>query len=111
MLVFALAVFTVVAIMGLGLAIGVFRNGHDDPMYARTHAGLALLGSGLVIWAAVEGDERLYINIGLAVAIIGLGLLMAKRRAKRHCVKALAVVHGLLAVSCYGILAYFAFVR
>ena len=111
MLIFALAVFTVVALMGLGLAIGVFRNGPHDPMYAKTHAGLALLGSGLVIWAAIEGDERLFINIGLAVAIIGLGILMAIRRSKGKCIRGLAIAHGSLAVACYGLLAYFALVK
>jgi hypothetical protein len=111
MLMFALAVFTVVAMMGLALAIGVFKKSQADRMYAMVHGGLALLGSGLVIWVAVEGDERVYINIGLAVVIIILGVLMSWKRSKGHCVRALAMAHGLLAVICYGILAYFTFVR
>ena len=111
MLMFALSVFTLVAAMGLALAIGVFKKSPVDRMYAMLHGGLALLGSGLVIWAAVDGDERLYINIGLAVVIIILGVLMSWRRSKGLCVRGLAMAHGLLAVICYGILAYFTFVR
>lgn len=111
MLVFAMAVFTLVALMGAGLAMGVFKNGHQDPMFARLHGGLSLLGSGLVIWEAVEGDERMYINIGMAVAIIVLGVVMSHRRAKGQCVKGLATAHGLLAVVCYGVLGFFTFVK
>jgi hypothetical protein len=111
MLVFALAVFTLVALMGLAMALNIFRGGVHSKQYAMTHGGFALLGSALVIWAAIGGDERLYVNIGMAVVIIGLGAFMSIRRAKGLPVKSLAVLHGLLAVSCYGILAYFAFVR
>lgn len=111
MLVFAMAVFTLVALMGAGLAMGVFRNGYNDPMFAKLHGGFSLLGSGLVIWEAVEGDERMYINIGMAVVIIVLGIVMSRRRAKGHCVKGLAAAHGLLAVACYAVLGFFTFVK
>lgn len=106
MLIFALTIFTLVAIMGLGLALDVFKGAGSSIIFARTHAGLALAGSALVIAAALGGDDRVWINIGLAVVIIGLGLLISFRRQKGLPVKALAALHGGLAVVCYGILGY-----
>ena len=111
MLVFALAVFTLVAVMGLGMAVDVFKGAPTPKLYALTHAGFALLGSGLVIAQALGGDNRVWINIGMAVAIIVLGLLISFRRSKGQPVKPLVALHGLLAVTCYLILGYFAFVK
>ena len=109
MLVFALAIFTLVAVMGLGLIFDVFKGSPSSRQYALVHAGFALLGSALVILAALGGDNRVWINIGLAVVIIALGALVSFRRHKGLPVKPLALAHGSLAVVCYLILAYFAF--
>lgn len=109
MLVFALAVFTLVAVMGLGLIFDVFKDKPSNRIYALLHAGFALLGSGLVIFAALGGDERVFVNIGLAVVIIVLGGLVSFRRHKGKPVKGLAIAHAGLAVACYLILGYFAF--
>ena len=109
MLIFALAVFTLVAVMGLGLIIDVFKGGSSSKQFALVHAGFALLGSVLVILAALGGDNRVWVNIGLAVVIIVLGATVSYRRHKGLPVKPLALAHGGLAVSCYLILAYFAF--
>jgi len=68
-----------------------------------------LLGSVLVILAALGGDDRVWINIGLAVVIIALGATVSFRRHKGLPVKPLALAHGGLAVVCYLILAAFAF--
>ncbi len=111
MLIFALAVFTLVALMGAGMACDVARGRPTSGQFAKTHGGFALLGSGLVIWQALEGDERLFINIAMAVVIILLGVLMSHRRSKGLAVKGLAALHGLLAVACYSILMYFAVVK
>ena len=110
MLVFAVAVFTLVAVMGLGLICDVFKGSPSTKIYALVHAGFALFGSALVILAALGGDSRVWINIGLAVVIIVLGGLVSIGRHKGKPVKALAVAHGGLAVVCYLILAYFAFI-
>lgn len=109
MLVFAVAVFTLVAVMGLGLIVDVFKGSASSTTFAVLHAGFALLGSVLVILAALGGDDRVWINIGLAVVIIVLGGLVSLGRCKGKPVKALATAHAGLAVVCYLILAYFAF--
>ena len=106
MLIFALTIFTLVAIMGLGLALDVFKGVGSPVLFARIHALLALIGSALVIAAALAGDNRVWINIGLAVVIIGLGILISFRRQKGLPVKGLAALHGSLAVACYGLLGY-----
>jgi hypothetical protein len=108
MLVLSLAIFTIVAIQGLLLAVDVFKAQDSSVLFARIHAGLALLGSALVIAVALQGDTRVYINIGLAVAIIGLGFYIALQRNKGRHPKALVALHGGTAVACYLILAYFA---
>ena len=109
MLIFAVAVFTLVAVMGLGLIVDVFKGSPSTKTFAILHAGFALLGSVLVILAALGGDSRVWINIGLAVVIITLGGLVSCRRHRDKPVKALAVTHASLAVVCYLILVYFAF--
>jgi len=109
MLIFALAVFTLVAVMGLGLIIDVLKGQSSSKQFALIHAGFALLGSVLVILDALSGDERVWVNIGLAVVIIALGGVLSLRRHKGQHPKGLALAHGGLAVVCYLILAYFAF--
>jgi hypothetical protein len=108
MLMGALAVFTLVAAMGLVMVRDVWRGYGVDPMYPMLHAGAALLGSGLVIAAALAGDTRLYANIGLAVVIIILGALMclASKKGKKVS-RGILLAHGGLAVACYGLLAFF----
>ncbi|WP_156302956.1 hypothetical protein [Methylogaea oryzae] len=104
----ALAIFTVVAAMGLSMVLGVLRGRAVDGRYAMIHGAAALAGSALVIMAALAGDARLYINIAMAVVIIGLGLLMgmAARKGKRP-PKVVVVAHVGLAVACYSVLAFF----
>lgn len=109
MLIFAVAVFTLVAVMGLGMALDLFKGRGSPRQFALTHAGFAALGSLLVIIAALQGDLRVVINIIMAVVIIGLGVLLSLRRAKGEHPKNLAMLHGGLAVVCYLILAYNAF--
>lgn len=110
MLMGALAAFTLVAVMGLMIVADVWRGRPIDPAYPKFHAGAALFGSALVIALAVEGDTRLYANIGLAVVIIVLGLAMGltARKGKRV-PKGLIAAHAGLAVACYGLLAFFTF--
>ncbi len=109
MLMGALAVFTLVAAMGVGMVCDVWRGRAVEPVYPLVHAGAALFGAVLVIAAAVKGDTRLYTNIGLAVVIIALGVLMGfySKNGKRV-PRAVIVAHAGLAVVCYGVLALFA---
>ncbi|BBL77097.1 hypothetical protein [Methylomagnum ishizawai] len=110
MLMGALATFTLVALMGVMMVLSMARGLPPDPYYPRLHALAALIGSGLVIADAVGGDERLYLNIGLAVVIIALGLVMALASKKgKKIPKAVLIAHAGLAVACYGILAFFTF--
>ena len=108
MLMGALATFTLVALMGLVMVRDAWRGYAIDPMYPPLHAGAALVGSGLVLAAALAGDTRLYANIGLAVVIILLGVVMgiASKRGKKVS-RAILLAHGGLAVACYGLLAFF----
>ncbi|MGX2040439.1 hypothetical protein ACWJKU_09950 [Methylocaldum sp. MU1018] len=109
MLMAALAVFTLVAVMGLMMIRDVWRGRAVGQAYSLLHAAAALLGSGLVIVAALDGDVRVYANIGMAVVIILLGAAMgfaAKRGRKAP--KIVLVTHAALAVACYGLLGFFA---
>ncbi len=110
MLMGALAVFTLVAVMGLSMIFSVWRGYEIEPGFPLLHGGAALLGSALVIVAALEGDTRLYVNIGMAVVIILLGVAMgvfAKKGKKAP--KGILVAHVGLAVACFGLLGFFTF--
>jgi len=110
MLVGAFSIFTLVAIMGLSIVPSVWRGHAVEPGYALLHGTAALLGSALVIVTALGGDTRLYLNIGLAVIIIGLGATLGifAKKGKRA-PKGILIAHVGLAVVCYGVLAFFAF--
>jgi hypothetical protein len=108
MLMLSVAVFTLVAIMGAGMGIDAFKGRGSPRLYALIHGGLALLGSILVIMVALKGDTRLYVIIGLALIIIAAGLYISFQRAKGIQPRALVLLHGGTAVTCYGLLAYYA---
>lgn len=109
MLMGALAVFTLVAVMGLSIVCSVWRGHAVEPGYPLLHGFAALLGSALVILAALGGDTRVYLNIGLAVVIILLGAIMGILSKKgKPAPKVLLIAHVGLAVVCYGILGLFA---
>ncbi|WP_367026960.1 hypothetical protein ABZN20_05015 [Methylococcus sp. ANG] len=110
MLVGALAVFTLVALMGLAMICDVWAGRPVGPAYPIVHGVASLVGSALVIVAALAGDTRLYLNIGMAVVIIGLGLLMGLTAKKgKRVPRAVLVAHVGLAVTCYLALGFFAF--
>jgi len=108
MLMLSVAVFTLVAFMGAGMGIDAFQGRGSSRLYALIHGGLALLGSALVIMVALKGDTRLYLIIGLALAIIAAGLYVSFQRAKGIQPRALVLLHGGTAAACYGLLAYYA---
>lgn len=108
MLMGALGIFTLVAVMGVMMVCDVWRGRPVGAAYPLLHAAAALLGSALVIFAALSGDTRLYTNIGLAVVIIVLGLVMGLYSKKGKKVpRVIIVAHAGLAVACYGVLAVF----
>jgi NhaP-type Na+/H+ or K+/H+ antiporter len=110
MLVGAFAVFTLVAVMGLSILSNVWRGYPVELGYPLLHGFAALLGSALVIVSALGGDARLYLNIGLAVIIILLGVVMGLLVKKgKKAAKPILLAHVVLAVACYGILGFFAF--
>jgi hypothetical protein len=107
MLMGSLAAFTLVAAMGLTMLRDAWRGIPLDPAIARLHAAAALVGSAFVIVVAMNGDSRLFVNIGMAVVIIGLGLAMGFAARKGMKVpRALLATHVGLAVVCYGLLAF-----
>lgn len=109
MLMGSLAVFTLVAAMGLAMLRDVWRGIPVEPAYPKLHAAASLLGAALVITVAVEGDTRVYANIGMVVVIILLGLAMGFASSKgKRVSKGILAAHMGLAVSCYGLLGFFA---
>ncbi|MFM8331490.1 MAG: hypothetical protein ACKN9T_07360 [Candidatus Methylumidiphilus sp.] len=111
MLVGAFAIFTLVAVMGLSIVGSVWRGEAQDRLYPALHGVVALIGSAFVIVLALDGDTRLYLNIGLAVVIIALGVVLGIYGKKgKKAPKAILAAHVGLAVACYGILAFFALV-
>lgn len=109
MLMLSLAVFTLVAAMGLSMGIDAFQGRGSSRLYALIHAGMALFGLALVINVALRGDDRLYINIFLAVAIIIVGVYISFQRAKGIQPRGWILVHGGTAVANYLLLAYYLF--
>ncbi|MFO1418694.1 MAG: hypothetical protein U1E83_08485 [Methylotetracoccus sp.] len=107
MLMGAFAAFSLVAAMGLAIVRDVWRGRAVDPFYPVVHGAAALFGSALVILVALEGDHRLYVNIGLAVVIILLGVLMGlqSKRGKKVS-RGILAAHVSLALVCYGLLAF-----
>ncbi|MGX2038669.1 hypothetical protein ACWJKU_00835 [Methylocaldum sp. MU1018] len=108
MLMLSVAIFTLVAVMGAGMGIDAFKGRGSARSFALTHGGLALLGSTLVIMAALQGNAHLYLVVGLALVIIAAGLYISFKRAKGIQPRALILLHGGIAATCYGILAYYA---
>jgi hypothetical protein len=104
----AFAAFTLVAVMGLSLLPSIWRGYPVEPFYPVLHGFASLFGSALVILCALGGDERLYLNIGLAVVIILLGVTMGifGKRGKKV-PRGILLAHVGLAVLCYGILGFF----
>ena len=80
-----------------------------EPAIPLIHGAISLLGSMLVIAAALQGDTRLYVNIAMAVVIILLGLTMgyASKKGKRI-PRLVLLAHAGLAVGCYALLGLFA---
>lgn len=98
-------IFTLTAVLGLMIALDLFRGKQPAPSSSVFHGVSALLGSVFAIAAALSGETRIYINIVMAVVIILLGVFAAiKRRKTGVAPKAVLSVHILLAVVCYLIL-------
>ena len=105
----ALFIFTLVALMGLAMVGNVWKGKSVGAAFPRLHAAAALVGSALVIAAALDGDTRLYNNIGLAVVVILLGVYMGVRAQRgKKAPKAVLIAHAALAVGCYLLLGYYA---
>jgi len=109
MLAVSVGLFTIVALIGLVLTRDVFRRKVPSGIMRYLHVCLATVGSLLVIFRAFTGDHRLFVNIGLAVTIIALGLLIWRQRATGARPRMTVFMHGGIAVPCYILLAYFKF--
>jgi len=105
-LIASLCAFTVAAVVGLLMAIDLFKGLPTSRVSILLHAGLAGLGALLAIGAALTGDSRVYVNIAMVVVIVVLGFLAVSRRFKTGKVqKKFILAHGSLAVVCYLLLA------
>ncbi len=79
------------------------------PPFLIVHGAASLLGSALVIAAALQGNTRGYINIAMAVVIIALGLAMGyASKSGKKVPRLILLTHAGLAVGCYGLLGLFA---
>lgn len=110
MLKLSLAIFTVVALIGLMLARNVFAKRASSRAARTLHVLLAAAGSVLILFALSAGATHLWINVGLAVVIVALGVVLGIHRARGNHPKNLVLSHAGIAVVCYLILAYFALV-
>jgi hypothetical protein len=108
MLMFSLAIFTLVALMGVSMGLDAFKGRETPRQFAMIHGVLAALGAALVIGAAWQGDGRVLTNIYLAVPIFLIGICLSSRRALGSQAKGMALIHGGAAAVCYAILAYYA---
>lgn len=108
MLMLSLAIFTLVALMGVSLGIDTFNGRESSRQFALVHGILAAIGAALVIGAYWQGDARVLTNIYLAVPIFLIGICLSSKRALGRSPKGSVVVHGGAAVVCYVILGYYA---
>ncbi len=98
----SLAAYTLVAVLGLLIALDLLRGLPVDRKLVLTHAGTAVFGALLLIGTALGGDSRVYVNIGLVAIIAPLGFLAATKRYKTGVVpKNLILTHAGLAVIFY----------
>ena len=101
-----LGVFTLTAVLGLMIAIDLFRGRELEPWASKIHGITALVGSAFAIGAALTGETSIYLNIVMAVVIIVLGVVAVLKRHKTGKVpKVILSVHVLLALACYLLLA------
>ena len=102
----SLSAFTIAAIIGLMMAIDLFRGIPTQRFSILSHAGMTVLGALFAIGAALMGDSRVYVNIAMVVVIVVLGFLAVSRRFKTGEVqKGFILAHASLAVVCYLLLA------
>lgn len=107
MLMFSLAIFTLVALMGVAMGVDAFKGRETSRQFALVHGLLAAFGAALVIGVWWQGDGRVLTNIYLAVPIFLIGICLSSKRALGRAAKGSVVVHGGTAVVCYLILAYY----
>lgn len=105
-LIASLAAFTVGAVIGLLMAIDLFKGKPTSHVSILLHVIMVVLGALLAIGAALTGDDRVYVNIAMVVVIVVLGFLAVSRRFKTGKVqKKFILAHASLAVVCYLLLA------
>ena len=111
LLIASFGAFTVAALFGVMLAVQLFnKRKWVNPGHVLAHLWFVVLGTVPVIIAAVQGDIRVYANIGLVVVIAVLGFLMHRKRIKTgELPKRLFIAHAGLAVTCYILLGMLAF--
>ncbi|WP_346344619.1 hypothetical protein [Gluconobacter sphaericus] len=93
--------FTLTAIMGVWLSIFAARYKRPFSFLTPIHVGSAIMGSVFLIIAISNGDNRLMLNVALAVAITAFGVLMAFFRRRGAMIAPLYMCHILLAVMFY----------
>ncbi len=93
--------FTLTVTMGVWLAIFAARYKRPFRFLTPVHIGSAIVGAVFLIIAISNGDNRLMLNVALAVAIAAFGVLMAFFRRRGAMIAPLYMCHILLAVMFY----------
>ncbi|EHH67045.1 hypothetical protein [Gluconobacter morbifer] len=108
MLMISLLCFTLTVIAGVWLGIKAMEARRPPRALTPVHVLSASAGAVFLLVALNQGDSRLLLNVALAVAIAGFGVLMSWARRRGYVIVPLYMCHVLLAVMFYLSLACFA---
>lgn len=95
------ACFTVTVIMGVWLAYYASKHRRPLRFIGPAHIGSGAFGAILMIATIERGDDRLMLNVALAVAIAAFGILAAFFRRRGAMIAPLYMCHILLAIMFY----------
>ena len=107
MLTFSLVLFALSAVLGLLLAVAIFKKKETSKPMALAHGAIAAAGLVLLIVHAAQNPHKLFTAAITLFVIAALGgvLLFANDLRKKPGPTFLVVVHALVAVAAVGIVA------
>lgn len=107
MLIYSTFSISVAILSGLIMAFCIFTRKPLHLWLRLLHLSSVAIGAVLAILVAFETwSLRLWGNIGLSVIVALLGILLGIRKIPAQYLKTFLVLHGILAVICYGILVF-----
>ncbi|AOX16035.1 hypothetical protein [Kozakia baliensis] len=99
--------FTFTVIMGIWIATSAYRGKRPLKILLPLHVGFAIVGATFLLIALNRGDQRLMLNVALAVAVAAFGVIMAWSRRRGYVIVPLFVCHVILGAMFYLSLACF----